>query len=430
MNRRTLLKLIALNSITFPFSVQAKNSEFSTTHKRLILIELKGGNDGLNTVIPYADPLYYKLRPKIAIQKEHVLHINESIGFHPSMKAMKNIFEKNELAIIQGIGYPKPNRSHFRSIAIWDTASNSQEYLDNGWLNTLTLTQDINLLRGVVLGGEYGPLSGQTKGIIKLKNIKGFVQQSRQIKGRISLTSNNDALIHILKTELEIRKSANVLRKSLVEEDLAFPFKKSSFGKQMRTTTQLINSGTITPFFKVSLDSFDTHTNQAKKHANLLKELSEGISTMRKNLIASGEWDNTVIMTYSEFGRRAAENANKGTDHGTAAPHFVLGGKVQGGIYGEHPSLKSLDTNHDLIYKTDFRSLYKSIANDWFKVSSKLLQPFSPIEGLKFNAKREYISQSKPIKQNIKKSPVPNKDTKDNRSKDKQSSSIVNYLLQ
>lgn len=168
MNRRTLLKFIALNSISLPFSLQAIASEIPR-HKRLILIELKGGNDGLNTVIPYANPLYYKLRPNIAIKQEQVLHLDETIGLHPSMEAMKDIFEKNELAIIQGVGYPDPNRSHFRSIEILDTASNSQEYLDNGWLNTLTLPQDAGVLRGVVLGGEYGPLSGYTKGIIKIR---------------------------------------------------------------------------------------------------------------------------------------------------------------------------------------------------------------------------------------------------------------------
>ena len=388
MNRRTLLKFMALHSIALPFSLQAK-SMADPTRKRLILIELKGGNDGLNTVIPYTDPLYYKLRPTIAVEKEKVLALNKYIGLHPSMEKMKDVFEANELAVIQGVGYENPNRSHFRSIEIWDTASTAQEYLDNGWINTLTLAQDTDVLRGVVLAGEYGPLGGNTKGIIKINNIKSFVQQSNQIKGHISLTGHNDALLHILQTEAEIRSSANVLKKSLQrKQKLPFPFKKSNFGRQMSATAELINSGTETPFFKVSLGSFDTHTNQPKKHARLLKELSEAIATMRENLIESGEWNNTVIMTYSEFGRRVAENANRGTDHGTAAPHFVLGGKVQGGIYGKHPSLKQLDSNKDLIYTTDFHSLYKSIAQDWFKVSSNILQPFSPIEHLNFNEKK------------------------------------------
>ena len=430
MKRRTLLKYLTLHSITLPFLLQAEeeiSNKSSTTHKRLVLIELKGGNDGLNTVIPYKDPLYYKLRPNIALNKSEVLPINEQLAFHPSMKEMKEIFDKDELAIIQGVGYPNPNRSHFRSIEILDTASNSQEYLDNGWLNTLTLAKTY-LPKGVILGGEYGPLSGNTKGIIKINNIKGFLQKSKQIKGRISLTGNNDALLHLLETEAEIRNSADVLKKSLTESKaLPIAFQKSNFGKQMHTTTELINSTADIPFFKVSLGSFDTHTNQPKKHARLLKELSEGIATMRKNLIESGEWENTIIMTYSEFGRRAAENASKGTDHGTAAPHFIVGGKVKGGIYGNHPSLKNLDKNDDLIYTTDFRSLYQSIVQDWFKVSSTILQPFSPIEHLNFNSKRNYISSSKPI---IPTGLDSSKNTKVNQSTNRPSPSFIHYLLQ
>ena len=390
MNRRTLLKFITLNSLTLPFSLQATNTMLPK-HKRLILIELKGGNDGLNTVIPYNDPLYYKLRPTIAIEKNTVLPLNEKVGLHPSMQGMKEIFDKNELAIIQGVGYPNPNRSHFRSIEIWDTASDSQEYLDQGWLDSISLPQT-ELIKGVVLGGEYGPLVGISKGIIKINNIKRFLQQSRQIRGRISMTNDNDALLHLLKTEAEISKSANVLKKSLSDKkELPFTFKKSKFGKQMSIATELINSKTAIPFYKISLSSFDTHNNQPKKHARLLKELSEGIATMRKNLIVSAEWENTVIMTYSEFGRRAAENASKGTDHGTAAPHFITGGKVVGGIYGDHPSLSLLDKNGDLNHTTDFRSIYKSIADEWFKGSSLQLQSFSPISFLNFDSKGNTI---------------------------------------
>ena len=425
MDRRTLLKLIALNSLTSPFSLQAEG-EVGAKHKRLILIELKGGNDGLNTVIPYQDSLYYKLRPTIAIEKEKVLQLNETIGLHPSMQGMKEIFDQNELAIIQGVGYPEPNRSHFRSIEIWDTASDSNEYLDSGWLNTLTLPQT-DLLKGVILGGEYGPLSGTSKGIIKINNLKGFLQQSKQIRGRISMTGNNDALLHLLETEAEIRKSADVLKKSLdSKKALPFSFKKSDFGKQMAITTELINSGVNIPFFKVSLGSFDTHTNQPKKHARLLQELSEGISTMRKNLIASGEWENTLIMTYSEFGRRAAENASKGTDHGTAAPHFIVGGKVKGGIYGEHPSLSLLDKNADLNYTTDFRSIYKSITDEWFNVSSLQLQSFSPIPMLSFDIKRNTIPPHRstvPYKSNI------HTQTKQISPKKTQIPSLIKYLL-
>jgi len=432
MNRRTLLKLIALNSVTLPFALQAKGQEeLSYKHKRLILIELKGGNDGLNTLIPYADPLYYTLRPTIAIDKKSVLPLTEEVGLHPSMDGMKEIYDKGELAVIQGLGYPEPNRSHFRSIEIWDTASGSHEYLDNGWLNTLKFAQKTTTLKGVVLAGEYGPLSGSVKGIIKINNIQGFLQRSKQIRGRISIVGNNDALLHLLETESEIRQSADVLKKSLSRKTtLPFAFQKSNFGKQMATVAELIDSGTDIPFFKVSLGSFDTHTNQTQKHARLLKELSESIATMRKNLIASGEWEHTLIMTYSEFGRRTAENANRGTDHGTAAPHFIAGGSVKGGIYGEHPSLSSLDKNSDLIYTTDFRSVYKSVEKEWFHTSSARLKAFSPLPHLRFDVKRTFTKVQKVRPPNIsqKQQDIPSTEKKVS-SKNSKASSLVNYLL-
>ncbi|NKQ40477.1 MAG: DUF1501 domain-containing protein [Sulfurovum sp.] len=378
MNRRTLLKLIALQAAAFPLSLHASNALLQK-RRHLILIELKGGNDGLNTVIPYQDPLYYKLRPSLAIENRDIHSLSNNIALHPSMVEFKEMFERDELALIQGVGYPNPNRSHFRSIEIWDTASSAQEYLDDGWLNTLNMPQS-NSLKGVILGGEYGPLSGLSQGVIKIGSIKRFLQQSKQIKGRISLAGDNKALYHILHTEAEIRKGADLLKSSLDKSmELSHRFKKSTFGRQLEAATKLINSDTGIPFFKVSLGSFDTHTNQDSRHSSLLKQLSEGIATIRQNLVASGKWDDVLIMTYSEFGRRASQNANKGTDHGTAAPHFITGGMVKGGIYGNHPSLKNLDRNGDLVHSIDFRSIYHTIARKWVGVPSKHLHEFKQI---------------------------------------------------
>lgn len=379
MNRRTLLKQMVLHSLAFPLALEAKNllaAPLAVNSKRLILIELKGGNDGLNTVVPYQDPNYYKLRPNISVDKNAVLALSPELALHPSLLDLKDIFDRHELAIIQGVGYPDPNRSHFRSIDIWDTASSSHQYLDRGWLTTFN-KEPLGLIKGVVLGGDYGPLTDMPRGVIKINNLKQFLQQSKKFQGQIYKSGKNEALHHILKTETEIRSSAEVLRQYISNRDsLAFKFPRSTFGNQMRVVTELSNSSVGASLYKVSLGSFDTHVNQSKKHAALLKELSQGIAIMRKNLMQSGQWDNTLIMTYSEFGRRAAENANKGSDHGTAAPHFVLGGKVKGGLYGTYPSLSSLDGNGDLIYTTDFRSMYKSVVNEWFQVSSPLVEQF------------------------------------------------------
>jgi uncharacterized protein (DUF1501 family) len=378
MNRRTLLKFIASNALLMPFYTYAKSPSLKI--KRLIVIELKGGNDGLNTVIPYSNPIYYALRPTLAIQKDSVLKLNKDIGFHHSMKEMKYLFEQKELAIVQGVGYPKPNMSHFRSIDIWNTASDSDEYLDIGWLNTLNFFQT-DMLRGIILGGDYGPLVGAMHGTIKINKIKNFLHQSKQIQGRIAMVGNNHALLHILETEAEIQNSAHLLHKYLKNtKEPPYPFKKSSFAKQMASVTRLINSGIKTPFYKVSLGSFDTHFNQLNKHAKLLEELSSAIGTLRENLLASNEWDNTIIMTYSEFGRRASENASKGTDHGTAAPLFVAGGKIRGGIYGSMPSLKNLDANGNLIYTTDFRAVYEGIARGFLHASSPQTHSFHTLD--------------------------------------------------
>jgi len=378
MNRRTLLKWTALYAAALPFALYGKEAK-GAKQRHLILIELKGGNDGLNTLIPYSDPLYYRLRPKIAIPKKELLPLNDSLALHPSMGDMKKIYESGDMAIIQGVGYPDPNRSHFRSIEIWDTASNSNEYLDSGWLESLNPKEQAKL-QAIILGGEYGPLSGAERGIIKINNIQGFLNQSRRIHAQIYMTGDNDALTHILKTEAEIRQSADILSRYFDKNRaLPYPFAKGNFGRQLKMTAQLIQSGIDTPFFKLSLGSFDTHINQKPKQARLLKQLSEGIAALRQNLIESGKWKDTVIMTYSEFGRRAAENASRGTDHGTAAPHFVIGGSIKGGLYGDQPPLEHLDKNGDLVYTTDFRALYRTVAEDWLGRSSTRLKGFDTL---------------------------------------------------
>jgi len=261
------------------------------------------------------------------------------------MQAMKNIYNAGEMAIMRGVGYPEPNRSHFRSIEIWDTASNSNEYLDNGWLESLSPKEHAKL-QAIILGGEYGPLSGARQGVIKINNIQGFLNNSRRIHAQIYMTGDNNALIHLLKTEVEIRQSADILSQYFDKtRKLSYPFAKGNFGRQLKMAAKLIQSDINTPFFKLSLGSFDTHINQLQKHSRLLGQLSDGIGTLRQNLIESGKWDDTIIMTYSEFGRRVAENASRGTDHGTAAPHFVIGGGIKGGLYGEQPQLDHLDKN-------------------------------------------------------------------------------------
>ena len=366
MNRRTLLKYLAFNTLTLPLILSANQNIPKNKNTRLILIELKGGNDGLNTLIPYADPLYYYYRPNIAIQEKDVLKLNANVGLHPSLMELKELFDLGEVAIFQGVGYENPNRSHFRSIEIWDTASKSDEYLDNGWVKSIKI-QNTSDIKGVVLGGEYGPLSGFENGIIKIDNINSFLNKSKKLQNNLYLSLNNDALEHVLKTEIEIKKSALKLEEKLKNaKPLKHSFEKNNFAQQMNIATQLINAKTNIPFYKISLASFDTHQNQLNPHANLLKQLSHAIYTMRQNLLENDEWKNTTIMTYSEFGRRVEENGSNGTDHGTSSVHFVIGGNISGGLKGIYPDLAVLDKNGDLKYTTDFKKMYSYATSNKF----------------------------------------------------------------
>lgn len=360
MNRREILKYVATSPFLFPLLL--KGTEKSLKNKNFVLIELQGGNDGLNTLIPYSNPLYYKARPNIAIPEENVLKLNEYVGFHPSMKKIKELFDLGEVAVFQGLGYDNPNRSHFRSIEIWDTASKSDEYLTDGWLKPYA-KQD-RPIQGVVLQGSYGPLNGFDQGIIKFNNVDEFLRKSKWIKDQQILIPQKSALQHIINVQNEIKNSGNILSdKFLNAKELDFKFQKGSFGKQMEVVAKLIRSRAQIPFYKTSLSSFDTHINQLPNHARLLSQLSESIYTLKQNLVKSGDWDNTIIMTYSEFGRRVHENANKGTDHGTAAPHFIIGGSVKGGLKGGYPSLDNLDNNGDLQHTADFEMLYNHAIN-------------------------------------------------------------------
>ena len=294
------------------------------------------------------------------------MKLNANVGLHPSLMELKELFDLGEVAIFQGVGYENPNRSHFRSIEIWDTASKSDEYLDNGWVKSIKI-QNTSDIKGVVLGGEYGPLSGFENGIIKIDNINSFLNKSKKLQNNLYLSLNNDALEHVLKTEIEIKKSALKLEEKLKNaKPLKHSFEKNNFAQQMSIATQLINAKTNIPFYKISLASFDTHQNQLNPHANLLKQLSHAIYTMRQNLLENDEWKNTTIMTYSEFGRRVEENGSNGTDHGTSSVHFVIGGNISGGLKGIYPDLAVLDKNGDLKYTTDFKKMYSYATSNKF----------------------------------------------------------------
>ena len=362
----------------------------SVSDRILILIELKGGNDGLNTVVPYADSSYYALRPTIGIKQEDVIKLDAQTGLHPGLQALLPLWEKGQLGIVQGVGYPQPNLSHFRSIEIWQTASGSSEYLQDGWVSrgmkAGLAARGQFTAEGVLIGSnELGPLAGTRA--VSLNNPEAFVKQSHFARGMESAhTQGNQALQHLLRVENNINQAVQGLRSD--PYPFTTPFPAGAFGNGVKAAAQVVASqrdkGGV-PVITLTLGSFDTHQNQLGQHANLMKQLAEGLAALQSALTELGAWDRTLVMTFSEFGRRAQQNHSNGTDHGTVAPHFVAGGSVRGGLYGQASDLSRLDSTQNARYSTDFRQLYATVAQDWWGVNPERVTRghFDPIKFLR-----------------------------------------------
>jgi uncharacterized protein (DUF1501 family) len=296
-------------------------------------------------------------------------------GLHPQLATLKAIWDANELAIVQGIGYPGPNLLHFRSMEIWDTASKSDEYLNEGWL-ARTFAAD-----GVVVGSnDMGPLAGPGTRTITLSNTEAFLRQARLVHP--SGDTRNPALKHILTVERDIVQAAGKL-------NAGYPFKAEFSGKPfanaVRTAAQLVASNAGIAVIRLTLNGFDTHANQLVTQANLLRDLGDGLEALRAALLELNRWNSSLVMTYAEFGRRPQENQSGGTDHGTANVHFLAGGRVKGGLYGKAPQLDRLDRAGNLPFAIDFRSLYATALEHWWGLDSKpaLGQKFQTIDLLR-----------------------------------------------
>lgn len=386
MQRREFLRRVGQGTMAGVVSTATQLAwAGSTPAKALVLIELKGGNDGLNTLVPFADPTYYRLRPRLAIPRDKQLQLTDHFGLHPALESLMDGWKAGEMAVVQGLGYPQPNRSHFRSIEIWDSGSGSAEIINTGWLSPLlTGYQSSAPTDAVVLGSGSGPVAGAGVRVIHAAR-PGLIKQLSKLPKRRAVDYSRPALAHVLKVEEQGRQAALQLRRKLKRSPaIQQSFPQTQFGKSMKMAASVITAGLDIPLIKLELNGFDTHTQQAGTHQQLLQQLAQGVAALRTALIKHGAWDRTLVMTYSEFGRRVAENGNAGTDHGTAAPHFLWGGKVKGGLYGEAPSLKNLD-NGDLRYTSDYRSLYQTVARDWFGKSNYSLPggSFSHIDFLK-----------------------------------------------
>jgi uncharacterized protein (DUF1501 family) len=372
---RVLLALLA--AACGPAPLIAQGSPPPPPVNTLVLIQLAGGNDGLDTVIPFGDPAYAALRRTLAPAESDLIKLDEKLALHPALAPLLSAWKEGDFAIALGVGYPEPNRSHFRSTDIWETASASREVLDSGWLARLLTpaTRPASIFADSLILGETqaGPLKGPGMHNISMYNLDAFLRDAAQIEAPTQPGKGN--LGYIDSIEADIVAAAASLAKikgAIKEPSAAFP--DTGLGKQMKTAFQLLAAGLRVPVIKLTLRGFDTHSDEKPAQEKLLGELAGAIAAFRRNLIREGLWDRVLVMTYSEFGRRAEENANGGTDHGTAAPLFMLGGKVKGGFYGSRPSLAQADLeNGDPAFSLDFRSLYRSVAQGFLGISDPAL---------------------------------------------------------
>jgi len=361
----------------------------------LVLVQLAGGNDGLNTVIPFEDAGYYRLRPNIGIPKDQVLRLTDTMGLHPGCGAMHELFKNGKLGVVQNVGYPNPNRSHFRSTEIWESGSDSNQIVSSGWIgrfldNTCSgapsLDEDPTAihLSGEVPQTFLADHAHQTFGLNPaLINRRDNKQNLEFLESLVHQPSSDhdehgnnsflkQTMMDALVTEKRVQKVLGSYKPGTV-------YPGSPFGQSLKSVSALIAAGLSTRVYFVSLGGFDTHANQLNTHQNLMKTLSEGLAAFQKDLEAHKLDDQVTTMTFSEFGRRPMENESKGTDHGTAAPLFVMGSKIKGGLHGTPPAL-NLARNQDLTFTTDFRQVYATVLDRWFscptdQVLGKTYQP-------------------------------------------------------
>lgn len=341
-------------------------------HKKLVVIQLSGGNDGLNTIIPYRNDLYYKMRPKLAIASSSVLKADQELGFHPALSKLNSLYDNGYLGVINNVGYPNPDRSHFRSMDIWHTASNSDEYWQTGWLGRYLDAQcndcstghqaiEIDDVLGLALKGE------QQKGMAvrNPKRLHDTLQRDLFQKLSQQQEHGEPMVSYLYKSLAETISSADYIysKSTIARSKITYP--DSEFANRLKTIAQLINSGIDTRVYYASLTGFDTHVNQANSHERLLLTYSEAIAAFVADLEAGNNFDSTLVMTFSEFGRRVAQNASGGTDHGTANNLFLIGKSLkQKGFINETPDLEKLDAG-DLIHTVDFRSVYATVLDRW-----------------------------------------------------------------
>lgn len=345
---------------------QAAAAPTTAGQRVLVLVKLAGGNDGLNTLVPYTDPLYYKHRPNIAVPRHKALDIGQGMALNPYMAALKPNWETGEMAFIQGVGYPHCDMSHFRSCDIWDTGVGVGEYSDEGWLAKV-LPGYKKGLHGIVIGESMGPLGGKDCHAVAMQSPQMFLSQISMVD-EIPVSHQTPALAHLTNVQRQLYDTGQQLSSKLKHPaPLGVNFSTSDIGRDLESVAKMILSGVDAAVYMVTLDGFDTHSGQINAQSNLLYRLSGALDSFSAAMKKNGRWNDVMLMTYSEFGRRVQENHGGGTDHGAASVQLVMGGQVRGGLYGDAPRLNDLDVDGNLHVTQDYRAVYSTVAQNWLR---------------------------------------------------------------
>jgi uncharacterized protein (DUF1501 family) len=379
--------LVALSTLVPQFVARTAQAAGRGQETILVILEMSGGNDGLNTVIPYADDLYHKARPTLRQTGKEVVRLNDHVGLHAGMKGFQPLWERGHLAVVQGVGYPNPNRSHFESMDIWQSAD-PKGNTRTGWLGRAALETE-NRSGGVPilhLGASDQPLAVRGApggGAVTVNQEKSFrlelggkgerKKARRRLLEDLAVPSGrgkeDDVVSFVRRRQVQTLTAVEQLRE-LLEGPLGTPAAGSRLAQKLQLIAGLIAKGFGTRLFYLNLGGFDTHYAQSQPHQNLVADLADSVAGFFATLKARGHDRRVRLMTFSEFGRRVHENGSRGTDHGAASCLFVAGPSVKGGVVAKHPSLSDLDSG-DLKFHTDFRRIYATLLDDWLACDSK-----------------------------------------------------------
>jgi len=398
--RRDLLRQLAarisgIPSVTplslGPTVIEATDSNQAATatlqnasNKTLVVVQLMGGNDGLNTVVPYGQPAYLQNRPTIGLTADEILPIDGDVGLNSQMTGMMDLYNSNRVAIIQGVSYPNPNLSHFEATAIWESGSPELPFT-NGWLGrymdvanqleqpatALSLGQ---LVPQTLLGVTSQPIALNTVNAFQIRPLTksdttstAYIQQLNETA--CSACGEYNALVNqMMQSGLDAISASAVVRAAASSYKPQVTYPTDDFSQRLQLAAGIIVSSLNPKIVYVTLGGFDTHGDERPTQDPLLKQLSDGVNALYNDLSAQGRANDTLIMTFSEFGRRVVENGSKGTDHGTALPQFMIGGSVSPGLYGTYPSLTDLDASGNLLWNIDFRQTYATVLESWFGI--------------------------------------------------------------